>query len=291
MAAKIVAGTTRRHSTPQPMAPGSLGGVRRSSESGPKLQLKRKVTLLNKFETIIFGRDIEVKRGCILPDDRVLVCGSDNYAYVCNPDGKRVLRVLLQFVPNDVAIFDQKRVVITGEAGYQIVDLEAMKPGPLVKPGGVCTAVACTEDYIIIANDYCKLTYLNISGDVVKRVSTANQPYSVTATKDGCVYWTTWDNDEVHFIDLSGTQRFFYSSPELKDPVGVAVDTKGAVYVLGQESKNVHKISNEGNTDKIVLKEVNGLQAPCGMAMSYNKTEVMVINNKKSISIYRLHVT
>lgn len=260
----------------------------RSSTAPPRIQLRRKVAVVNKFETILFGKDVEVKRGCILPDDRIMLCGVGTYMYVCNPDGKRAVRILLQFVPFDVAVYDQTRAIVTGETGFQIINTDTNKPGQVFKPGGVCTAVACTKDNIVIANDYCKLTYLTIGGETIKTVSTSNTPYTLASNKDGCIFWTTWDNDEVHYIEPSGTERFYFSSPDLQDPVGISCDSKGNVFVMGQESNNVHKISNEGNTSKVVLKSTNGLKIPSGMAINPTKSEILVIDNRKAITIFRI---
>ncbi|VDH90238.1 Hypothetical predicted protein [Mytilus galloprovincialis] len=275
----------RRHSAP--VVPLTTGTTRRSS-GPPRLQLKKKVTLVNKFDTVLFGRDVEVKRGCILHDDKLILCGVDNYVYICNADGKRSNRISVQFTPSDIALFDEKRAVVSGEKGYQIIDIETLKAGPLVKPGGICTAVACTKDNIVVANDYCKLTYLTINGETVKSFNTTHSPLTMTGSQDGFIYWTTWDNDEVHYIDPMGTERFFFASPDLQDPVGVSVDKKGDVFVIGHKSNNVHKITHDGNTDKIVLKESNGLKLPSGMAISPKKSELMIINDKKSISIFRI---
>jgi hypothetical protein len=67
-----------------------------------------------------------------------MLCGVDTYLYVCNPDGKRTVRILLQFVPYDVAVYDQTHAIVTGETGFQIINTETNKPGHVFKPGGVC---------------------------------------------------------------------------------------------------------------------------------------------------------
>jgi hypothetical protein len=69
------------------------------------------------------------------------------------------------------------------------------------------------------------LTYLTIGGETIKTVGTSNTPYTMASNKDGCIFWTTWDNDEVHYVEPSGTERFFFSSPDLQDPVGVSCDS------------------------------------------------------------------
>jgi hypothetical protein len=50
---------------------------------------------------------------------------------------------------------------------------------------------------------------------------------------------------------------------------------------MGQESNNVHKISNAGNTSKVVLKSTNGLKVPSGMAINPSKSEIITDINKR----------
>lgn len=59
--------------------------------------------------------------------------------------------------------------------------------------------------------------------------------------KDGDVYCTDFDS-----VTSDGQEHEIYDSPDLKNPIGVAIDDRGDVYVAGGGSNNIHKISSDG---------------------------------------------
>lgn len=248
----------------------------------------------HKFDTSRLGPGIEVKRGCFLPDNKIMLCSyNDENLLICNTDGRELRKLKMQYIPLDVAVFDDKcAVVAANERGVQPIDLTLCKREPYISvPNEKCVAVACFEKNIAVAHDIKAITIIDKEGTKLMRVVLRFFPRYLTYNHSGRLFWTNTNNHEVNCIEPEGAQRLYCSSPYINDPRGVALDGNDNLFIAG--SKNVHKISKDGKAQEIILTEDDGIREPQDLSISINHYglahALLVINNHlRSIETFRL---
>ncbi|KAK3578419.1 hypothetical protein CHS0354_035620, partial [Potamilus streckersoni] len=78
---------------------------------------------------------------------------------------------------------------------------------------------------------------------------TVSQAYVALNNSKSRVYISVARSNSVYCFGLTdGSQHFVYTSNDLHDPLGVAVDREDNVYVVGYSSHNIHKLAPEGST-------------------------------------------
>ncbi|CAC5391488.1 unnamed protein product [Mytilus coruscus] len=71
--------------------------------------------------------------------------------------------------------------------------------------------------------------------------------------------------------------------------IGLTIDSNGNAYVCGYESNTAVKISPDGKSHQIVLREDDGIIQPYDLDYNKSTQEIMIINDDhKSINIYKL---
>lgn len=247
--------------------------------------------LICKFETSVFGNNVEIARGCFLPDDRLLIPDTKNkLVYVCKMSGLNVHKIKLRFTPKDVCLLDNSRALVScGDNGLVTVDLRTLSLAQSLQPGGCCSAVASAKDKIFVVNDECKISIVDLKGNVLKNITTRYDPYMITSDHNGTIYWTNYNNNYVNSILPNGNSQNIYTGSDLRESTGVAADNRGNVYVSGCDSANILHISRTDKSSKTLYAKRDGVYAPLGVALSLDKSKLMVINNQKQVKIFKTY--
>lgn len=87
---------------------------------------------------------------------------------------------------------------------------------------------------------------IDISGKVLKEITTRIDPKDMCVHQSGDIYCTVWNCDSVYVVTPKEKETEFYSNPELSGALGIAVNNKGYIYVAGEYSNNIHRISQDG---------------------------------------------
>lgn len=245
--------------------------------------------LLCKFDSTVFGNNVEIARGCFLPDDRLMIPDASNKTiYVCKMSGLNVQKIKLRFTPKDVCLLDKTRALVScGDNGIVTIDLRTLSLAQSLQPGGCCSAVASTKDKIFVVNDECKISIVDLKGNVLKEISTRYDPYMITTDQNGTIYWTNYNNNYVNSILPSGSSQNVYTGSDLRESTGVAADSRGNVYVSGCESSNILRISRTDKSSKTLYAKRDGVFSPLGLSLSLDKSKLMVINNQRQVKIFK----
>lgn len=246
--------------------------------------------VVSKFETSVFGNNVDVVRGCFLPDDRLFIPDSKSkIIYVCKINGANIKKIKLRHIPKDACVLDRSHALVTcGDSGIMMVDLRTLSPGTMIIPGGHCSAISCNKDKIFVVNDECKVSVIDLKGKVLKQITTRYDPYMITSNKTGVIFWTNYNNNNVNSILPNGTSQNVYSGSDLRESTGIATDNRGNVYVAGCDSSNIISVSRTDKSSKTLYAKRDGISSPLGIALSTDKSKLMVINNKQ-IRVYRTH--
>ncbi|KAL3857321.1 hypothetical protein ACJMK2_011999 [Sinanodonta woodiana] len=91
------------------------------------------------------------------------------------------------------------------------------------------------------------------------------------------VYISTSDSHEVYCFDLCDARQYFvYTSHDLRNTLGIAVDREDNVFVVGFNSHNIHKLSPEGTTLQVITSGVP--QYPYRTFFDKNREHLIVTN-------------
>ncbi|XP_063424803.1 uncharacterized protein LOC134708297 [Mytilus trossulus] len=251
---------------------------------------ERKLSLTHSFQTSKLGNGVNINRGCFIPGDRLLLGHNLNkQLYVCGSEGSKPKVINFNCNPRYITLYDTNHALVSmGYGDIQIIELASVKPGRIIKVGGNCRGITSVKDKIWVKNLSNTLTILNINGKVLNSIQTTFHPWEICANKDGDVYCIDRDSDIVYVVTSDGKERKIYSSPDLKDPDGVAVDDRGDVFIAGEGSNNIHRISKDGQKHDIVLTADDGIKNPTGLSYNCETRELLVVNNDySSINIYK----
>lgn len=248
----------------------------------------------HRFDTHRLGPDIEVRRGCFLPDNKLLLCSYNNEnLLVCNTDGRELQKLRLQYIPCDVAVYDQKcALVAANERGVQPIDLNLYKREPYITVSNErCIAVSCIDKKIAVAHDIKAISVIDRNGKKLMKVVLKYFPRFITYSKYGSLFWTNTNNNEVNLIEPDGGTSLYYNSPYLNDPRGLAADENDNLFVAG--SNNIHKISKDGKSQEIILTKDDGIREPQALSISINhyglSHALLIVNNHlRSVETFRL---
>ncbi|XP_071155301.1 uncharacterized protein [Mytilus edulis] len=251
---------------------------------------KKKFSLTNSFHTAQLGDGVCIGRGCFIPGERLLLSENNKEKLiVCNIDGSNPKVINLDCKPKRITLYDNDRALVSvSEKGIKIIDLTSSKPGGIIKVGGYCSGITSVKDKIWVQNNFETVNLIDINGKVLFTTNTTFSAWDICANKDGDVYCTTSRGNKVFVVTSDGKEREIYSSSDLKNPYGLAVDNNGDVFVAGRSSNNIHRISHDGQTHDIVLTEHDGIDKPTGLSYNCETGELLVINDdSKTVNIYQ----
>ncbi|CAC5358885.1 unnamed protein product [Mytilus coruscus] len=279
-------GTTKVEEFPVPMSKlnRDQGGQNTVGNQG-------KLLLTHSFQTKKLGNDVIISGACFISDDRLLLGHhNDTKLSVCKLDGSDFSTINLDYKPERITLYDDNYALVSaGHKGVQIIDLTSLKPDKKIKVKGNCTAITSSKNQIYIKNQRKTLTKIDIKGKILKTIHTAFDPWDICANNEGSVYYTHVGDNRVNVVTQDDKQNEIYTSPDLKGAEGVTVDDRGYVFIAGNSSNNIHRITYADKQPLSIAMTVDDvIHQPIGLSFNNETKRLLVVHdNYQSISIYK----
>ncbi|XP_053407661.1 uncharacterized protein LOC123547438 [Mercenaria mercenaria] len=105
------------------------------------------------------------------------------------------------------------------------------------------------------------------------------------------IYVSDATADCVYAISVSGDIIFCYKHENLEYPTGVETDRNNCLHVCGKASSNIHKLTNNGSLQEVLLKNNYDVQHPCGIAFHPNGDHMILtdLEGEMSSGYWKLH--
>lgn len=244
------------------------------------------------FRTATFGENVKCLRCCLLPGGRLfLVENFGCHGYVFDPETHQWDTLEFDNPIHGVTLLkNHKCVVVTaGSKGFQEMNMKNFHTKQYQKAGGNFQAINQFGDKIAVHNDFRKLSVMDTHGNVTSTINTKYDPWYVTTDDHNCIFWTNGKHGEIHCEQVRGLKRFIHHNAKIDCPSGLTLDKRGALYVAGYDSHNIHKFSQDGQYQGEILRESDGIKHPYDIAFNNDKEELVVLNEDgAAISIYKL---
>ncbi|XP_063400101.1 uncharacterized protein LOC134684723 [Mytilus trossulus] len=246
------------------------------------------------FLTSVLGSKVKISKGCFVSGKRLLLSHyNSKHISVCGYDGNGVHMITLEHELRDVAMVDDNQAIVTlSDKGFQILDLTTLTLGRCIKPGGKgCCAVSCNNDQIWTFNGGLTISQIDISGNILRYITTKNRVHNLCIDNNGNIYYTTGNgaDNNVYRITPDGQESLFFSHSDLIFPWVIDVDHKGHVYVGGMGSQNIHRISSDGKDHQIILTKDDGINGAWDVCYNRETKQLLVVNDyKESLAMYTL---
>ncbi|XP_063425128.1 uncharacterized protein LOC134708489 [Mytilus trossulus] len=253
---------------------------------------ERRLSLTNSFQTTKLGDGVCISRGCFYPGNRLLLGQySGRKLFACKHDGSNYKEIDLHFEPKYITLYRNKYALVSqGDEYIQIIDLTSLKLSKkVINVGGMCEGITSVKDKIWVKNERNTLTMIDINGKVLNTIKTKFDPRAVCANNNGDVYCIDNFSTKVFIVTSDGKEWEIYKSPDLTMTSAVTVDNRGDVYVAGQTSNNIHRISHDRGKHDIVLTADDGISQPTGLSYNHETKELLVVNNyNTTVNIYKI---
>jgi hypothetical protein len=148
--------------------------------------------------------------------------------------------------------------------------------------GEWCWSVTAVKDKIYIgASD--KVLILNTDGSRVREITPDGHNHNLLYNERNDQLLLR-QNERLCCINLDGHVIYRYDISGLR---GLAVDQQGYVYISGEDSDDIHRLSPDGTFRDIVLSEHDGVDKPLNITFNNDFTKLFIINEDgKTVLVY-----
>ncbi|CAG2247508.1 unnamed protein product [Mytilus edulis] len=174
--------------------------------------------------------------------------------------------------PWDIASLGQSSAVVSSRDidSIHFIDLKNMSYIKSVKvPDSAKGAIATTDESILVG------------AEAVGTVS-----YICTPSVDSICFCD--GSDETKCVTLDGEPVFKYQSPELVKTKKVTADKSGHIYIVGENSHNIHHLSRDGKFIDIVLSDDDQLYYPIAITFSKDYSKFYVACKFYDIRVFNV---
>ena len=151
--------------------------------------------------------------------------------------------------------------------------------------------VTWIDDNVYVSGSDCnrkgRIHILDSNGQSISSISSISIIDNVYYIhhRDNNIYFT--DDNKVYCIKRDGSNVFTFSSPDLKGVDGIDTDRQGNAYVVGRTSKNILRLSPDGQNSDIIMKEEDGISDPVTLCFSRDFKKLFVSNEGgKRVVVY-----
>ncbi|XP_052059554.1 uncharacterized protein LOC127700194 [Mytilus californianus] len=251
---------------------------------------------IKKSKNFKLHRKIEIKRHDdvwissmgITDDNRLLLCNfyGEN-VLVYSDSGDYLQDCKLSGEPWDIAVIPgAEKAVVTQphQQSIQFIDTKTMKPGSTLSVPGDCYAVAIVNDKICVGGHQGYLYIVDKQGQLITtvKVSDAGSIDYLHSGPHDSVYYIDSTHMDVTCVDLEGHLQFKYTSKDLKPLRSVITDKKGNMYLTGNSSYNIQRLTSNGKLLDVILDEGNFMKYPIDMVFSNDCRKLFVLNQDKN---------
>ncbi|XP_052081879.1 uncharacterized protein LOC127719680 [Mytilus californianus] len=226
---------------------------------------------------------------CILPDETIVLCDSkynSDCIQILHPHGELIFKIpTASSYHSDVTYIDYRTVAVSSDVQQQVhiinVDTKAMKTIPTtdscygithregsllccIQGKGIQSVNLLSEKSTTIVN--CNLSTLSSINFAAKKIFYTNQKRnSVTCCDtEGNIIWT------------------FRDASVVKDLRRIAVDNVGNVYIVSYSQNKLVVLSADGQQNRQLLSEKDGLLKPYAICYDKNKNRLLIFNRKNT---------
>lgn len=205
----------------------------------------------------------DITDGVFLSLNKLLVADKKNKRCVlCNTDGVVLQEIALPGSPWGMCIHGENEVLVTLPDNKKVVVLDAnsLETKQSVSIDCDCRGISTSGNTAVIDARDSVVMYDNFLDENICKTLTiiTGCTDDVALGGDGNIIFSSYSENVLKTFDKSGKMLFKYSHKELKDPHGLTVDGHGNIFVNGSVSNNIHIVSNDGKTVRIL----KGVQSP-----------------------------
>lgn len=89
-------------------------------------------------------------------------------------------------------------------------------------------------------------------------------------------------------FDITGKTIFRYNNTDLDNPVGLATDREGNMYIPGYQSHNIYQITPDGEFIKIILNIGHDIKHPRVISFDKTSDRFLVAHSGSRIKIFQM---
>ncbi|CAG2219323.1 unnamed protein product [Mytilus edulis] len=254
---------------------------------------KRHITSFTHLYDIDMKEELRGVTGITISDDNILIFCDVNKqkVYFCDENGTYQSSINYPYTPWDIAAIPGTTTAIMcckWTPYVQLVDIDVQHILYQVEgKQDECWDVAATKNNLYIGSKG-KIYVLDLRGNFVRTIQLKNKDHYVnyiSVCSNGNICYST--NGEVQCITSVGTPVFSYTSPDLQDARDIQIDDAGNIYVIGDNSQSIHKLTCSGTILDILL--IESLSKPQAFCFSKDLTKCYIANNGGSkISVFTI---
>lgn len=145
---------------------------------------------------------------------------------------------------------------------------------------GICFI---NNNQFILSTDKTLQWYdLSTQKELKKRSSKGNAYFVALLKNNGYVFG---DGSNSVTCCQDGEKKFTYTSEELKRPACIAADHCGNIYIIGNDSENIHQIDQDGRLIRIILSSTLSVSSPWNIGFAKNSNQFFVTCTSGKICI------
>ncbi|CAC5399347.1 unnamed protein product [Mytilus coruscus] len=218
-----------------------------------------------------------------IDQNKIAVCSNESsMLYIYDIMGKCLKEIQLddQCQPWGIAYNSTTQTIAVNLMTYKLQFIQNFKPGPAVDvPEGAAYDVSWVNDKVYVGGQG-KMYILDSGMQEIQSYNVGTDNLFFIHLRDDKIYLSEYSKDNLYCIKEDGTNIFTFTSEDLDGPDGITSDGIGNVYVVGRSSNNILRLSSDGTSSEVVLKEEDGLNEPIAICFSKNYKKLLVSNNK-----------
>ena len=226
------------------------------------------------------GEQYNLSNMAVTSDNKLLLCNvesSHKKVYIYKDCKTYEDEISFTRMPCSITVVpctDKAVVTLPEEKSIQFINTTNNTKGNKIKIGEECWGVTAVKDKIYIGG-FSKVLILNTDGSRVREITT-----------DGGINFNLLYNERndqlllrrdrrLCCINLDGHVIYRYN---ISGQLGLAVDQQSHVYISGEDSNDIHRLSPDGTFCDIVLSKHDGVAEPRGITFNNDFTKLFIIN-------------
>ncbi|XP_063428736.1 uncharacterized protein LOC134711786 [Mytilus trossulus] len=269
--------------------------VKKETSLNRETSLSRKAQVQSRVQSNINNMTMNIKTTIDINMDKIsdMICLMDGRFIVVEEfgkvnlftsDGKLQKQLPLPDGAWSVTQINQNTIAITypEEKAIKIFNMENEIVTKVITLDKQCFGLSFSNNSLVVglSDNGCEIRIIELEGNTLKSIqveSKSHLEYFVYCNDR--VIFSDFYGNAVNCVDESGQQIWKYTQ-DLEGPRGLCTDTHGTnIFVVDYQSDKIIVISKDGQNNKVLINEEEGLDSPQCICLKPNESSGLICDN------------